>query len=430
MNRIRKENMNNDKLITALNSETAAERLSALAALLKAETEKPVIREDDANNHIHTIYSFSPYSPTKAAYMAYRAGLTSAGIMDHDSLSGVDEFKKAAALLNLGSTCGVEVRAKFDRGFGKINHPDQENCIYMAAHGVPQKNAKKFNEYLAPFRKKRYERDAEMCELITEKYGKFGLSLDFYKDVYPLSRAAEGGSVTERHLLFALAVKLSDRFGRTQKLLDFLQDDLKLKVSDKIKGYLIDEGNPNFLYDLLGVLKADTKFFYVDADEEMPTCEEFVKVARSFGAIPAYAYLGDVGESPTGDKKAQKFEDSFLEELIEEVKKAGIQAIAYMPTRNTPEQLKRVMKLCRENGLFEISGEDVNSPRQSFACAALALPEYKHLIDSTWALIGHEYISNERGIEYGMFAERSVKETPDLNERIKKFAAIGRDTVK
>ena len=101
-----------------------------------------------------------------------------------------------------------------------------------------------------------------------------------------------------------------------------------------------------------------------------------------------------------------------------------------MPTRNTPEQLKRVMKLCREYGLFEISGEDVNSPRQSFACAALALPEYKHLIDSTWALIGHEYISNERGIEYGMFAERSVKETPDLNERIKKFAAFGRDTVK
>ena len=130
--------MNNDKLITALNSETAAERLSALAALLKAETEKPVRREDDANNHIHTIYSFSPYSPTKAAYMAYRAGLTSAGIMDHDSLSGVDEFKKAAALLNLGSTCGVEVRAKPDRGFGKINHPDQENCIYMAAHGIPQ----------------------------------------------------------------------------------------------------------------------------------------------------------------------------------------------------------------------------------------------------------------------------------------------------
>lgn len=417
-------------LMDKLNADTAEERLSALGEVVEKETEKPVRRDNDANNHIHTIYSFSPYSPTKAAYMAYRAGLTSAGIMDHDSLSGVEEFKRATKLLNLGSTCGVEVRAKFKKGFGKINHPDQADCIYMAAHGISLKNAAKFNEYLAPFRKKRYERDAKMCELITDKYGKFGLSLDFDKDVYPLSRASEGGSVTERHLLYALAVKLSERFGRTQNLVDFLENDLKLGVSDKIKGYLVDNDNPHFLYDLLGVLKADTKFFYIDADEEMPDCEEFVNVAKSFGAIPAYAYLGDVGESPTGDKKAQKFEDSFLDELIEEIKKVGIQAIAYMPTRNTPEQLQRVMKLCRENGLFEISGEDINSPRQKFACAALALPEYSHLIDSTWALIGHEYISNEKGIDYGMFAERSVNETPNLYERIKKYAAIGRETVK
>lgn len=417
-------------LTERLNADTADERLAALSDILKAETDKPVRRDNDANNHIHTIYSFSPYSPTKAAYMAYRAGLTSAGIMDHDSLSGAAEFKKATAMLNLGSTCGVEVRAKFKKGFGKINHPDQPDCIYMAAHGIPLKNAAKFNEYLAPFRKKRYERDAKMCELITEKYGKFGLTLDFDKDVYPLSRAAEGGSVTERHLLFALAVKLNARFGRTQNLISFLEDDLKLKVSDKIRGYLTDEANPNFLYDLLGVLKADTKFFYIDADEEMPECEQFVKVAKSFGAIPAYAYLGDVGESPTGDKKAQKFEDSFLDELIEELKKTGFEAIAYMPTRNTPEQLNRIMKLCRENGFFEISGEDINSPRQKFACAALALPEYSHLIDSTWALIGHEYISNEKGVEYGMFSERSIKETPELAERIKRFAEIGRGTVK
>ena len=417
-------------LTERLNADTAGERLAALSDILKAETDKPVRRDNDANNHIHTIYSFSPYSPTKAAYMAYRAGLTSAGIMDHDSLSGAAEFKKATAMLNLGSTCGVEVRAKFKKGFGKINHPDQPDCIYMAAHGIPLKNAAKFNEYLAPFRQKRYERDAKMCELITEKYGKFGLTLDFDKDVYPLSRAAEGGSVTERHLLFALAVKLNARFGRTQNLISFLEDDLKLKVSDKIRGYLTDEANPNFLYDLLGVLKADTKFFYIDADEEMPDCEQFVKVAKSFGAIPAYAYLGDVGESPTGDKKAQKFEDSFLDELIEELKKTGFEAIAYMPTRNTPEQLNRIMKLCRENGFFEISGEDINSPRQKFACAALALPEYSHLIDSTWALIGHEYISNEKGVEYGMFSERSIKETPELAERIKRFAEIGRGTVK
>ena len=201
-------------------------------------------------------------------------------------------------------------------------------------------------------------------------------------------------------------------------------------MNEKIKGFLLDGANEHFLYDLLGVLKADTAFFYIDADEEMPDAAEFVKKAKEFGAIPAYAYLGDVGDSVTGDKKAQKFEDDFLPELMKEIKKIGFQAVAYMPTRNTPAQLQRLGKLCKEYDMFEISGEDVNSPRQKFACAALALPEYAHLIDATWALIGHEANSSEKGTEYGMFSDKTVEAIPDLKERIKKFAEIGRNTVK
>ena len=418
------------KLLDKLNAPTKEERLNALKELVAIETDKPEKRENDANNHIHTIYSFSPYSPTKAAYMAYRAGLTSAGIMDHDSLSGVDEFKKACKILGIGSTCGVEVRCKFDRGFGKINHPDQENCIYMAAHGIPAQNVKAFNDYLEPYRQKRYERDAKMCSLISNKFNKFGINLDYDKDVKPLSQAHEGGSVTERHLLYALAIKLAERFGRTKDLISFLEEDLNLSVSEKIKGFLLDSENEHFLYDLLGVLKADTAFFYMDADEEMPMAEDFVKVALGFGAIPAYAYLGDVGDSVTGDKKAQKFEDDYLPELIKAIKEVGFQAVAYMPTRNTPEQLQRLIKLVKENDLFEISGEDINSSRQKFQCVALAKPEYAHLITSTWALIGHEAVSTEKGTEYGMFSTRSKLEQPDIQKRAIKFAEIGRETLK
>lgn len=415
--------------LNQLNASNSVERLNALKNILANENQKPIFREKDANNHIHTIYSFSPYSPTKAAYSAYLAGLTSAGIMDHDSLSGAVEFKKACSMLNIGSTCGVEVRAKFNRGFGKINHPDQKDCIYMAAHGIPTQNIKPFNEYLSPFRAKRNERNAKMCQLITNKFSRFGIILDFEKDVLPLSQSIEGGSVTERHLLYALAVKLEKAFSRTQSLINFLVDDLKLSVSDKIKGYLLDEENPNFLFDLLGVLKADTAFFYIDADEEMPDAVEFIKVAKSFGAIPAYAYLGDVGNSVTGDKKAQKFEDDYLDELIEEIIKAGFLAVAYMPTRNTKEQLDRLTKLCRDNNLFEISGEDINSPRQKFTCSALALDDFSHLIDSTWALIGHEAICSEKGIEHGMFSNSSISKIKNLNERIKYYSEIGRKTI-
>lgn len=423
------DNLTNN-LIKKMNSDSAENRLAALESLIFSQTEKPTFRQNDANNHIHTIYSFSPYSPTLASFMAYSAGLTSAGIMDHDSLSGAKEFKKACEILNIGSTCGVEVRAKFNKGFGKMNHPDQDECIYMAAHGVALNYVDEFNGYLGTFREKRNERNKRMCDLISEKYGKFGISLSFENDVLPLSKASEGGSITERHLLFALAKKISSAFENRQELIGFLQNELNLSVSEKIKGFLLDKENPHFLYDLLGVLKADTKFFYIQANEEMPIAEEFIKKAKSFGAIPAYAYLGDVGDSVTGDKKAQKFEDDFLEDLFVELNKAGFLAVAYMPTRNTPEQLKKLQALCKKYGFFEISGEDINSPRQQFCCKALALKEYSHLIESTWALIGHEYSVQNYGVESGMFSLETIKQTPDLYERIKKFAEIGRKTIK
>lgn len=412
-----------------LNGGTARSRLSALSALVE-ECPRKCVRENDANNHIHTIYSFSPYSPTKAAYMAYLAGLTSAGIMDHDSISGAKEFIEACKILGLGSTCGVEVRAHFNkRHWGKINHPDQEDCIYMAAHGIPHQNIDAFNNYLDQFRKKRNERNAKMCELINAKFGKFGINLDFKADVYPLSMAIDGGSITERHLLFALAKKLEEKFGRGEKLLDFIKNTLGLEVSAKAEGFLSDDNNEHFLYDLLGVLKSDTAFFYINADEEMPDAEEFIKVAKSFGAIPAYAYLGDVGNSVTGDKRAQKFEDDFLDELIPALKDIGIEAIAYMPTRNTLDQLMRLRELCSKYDLFEISGEDVNSPRQSFECKALARPEFENLITSTWALIGHEALSTECGINQGMFSNETKSKFDQLSQRVEFFASVGRRSV-
>jgi hypothetical protein len=48
------------------------------------------------------------------------------------------------------------------------------------------------------------------------------------------------------------------------------------------------------------------------------------------------------------------------------------------------------MKLCEDNGFFQISGEDINSPRQSFKCKALDDPNFGHLIDATYTLIGYE----------------------------------------
>ena len=108
------------------------------------------------------------------------------------------------------------------------------------------------------------------------------------------------------------------------------------------------------------------------------------------GGISAYAYLGDVGDSVTGDKRAQKFEDDYLPLLFEEISSLGFKAVTYMPTRNTMDQLMRVRDLCAQYNLMEICGEDINSPRQGFICEKLAEPGFTHLVDAAWELVRRE----------------------------------------
>ena len=129
-------------------------------------------------------------------------------------------------------------------------------------------------------------------------------------------------------------------------------------------------------------------------------------------------------DSVTGDKKSQKFEDHYIELLFEVIKDLGFDAVTYMPTRNTMDQLKRVKELCRQYDLFEISGEDINSPRQSFICQALDNPLFENLIDSTWALIGHE-IAATKDISDGMFSSKTISKYSDLKKRIEVYKKIG-----
>ena len=199
---------------------------------------------------------------------------------------------------------------------------------------------------------------------------------------------------------------------------------MKRPLSAKVRAQLLaGRETPEFYeYDILGALKSNmVEKFYIPATYECPDVREYIEICKACGAISAYAYLGDVGDSVTGDKKTQKFEDDYLDTLMAELKWLGFNAVTYMPTRNTKEQLTRLMKLCREYGFFEISGEDINSPRQSFICRAMDDGMFSHLVDATYALIGHENSATE-SLDSGLFSDKAVEDDPDLYSRIKKQA--------
>lgn len=370
---------------------------------IKAQVEAGVLPAPEdtvyVNNHIHTTYSFSPYSPTDAVYMAWKNGLKTAGIMDHDSVAGAKEFIRAGAAIGMPVTCGVECRVDMSmtRLNGKrINNPDQKSIAYVTMHGIPHQYIDAVDAFFAPYREKRNARNRKMCQNITALVAPYGLSLDFDADVLPISNYHKGGSVTERHILFALTQKIMARYTSPESLLRFLTEEMGLTISQKVYDQIAaGRETPQFYaYDVLGALKSNmVEKFYVPATDECPTAAEFVAMVHKYGGVAAYAYLGDVGNSVTGDKKAQKFEDDYLDALVEVIKDLGFDAITYMPTRNTPQQLARLTRLCDDHGFFQISGEDINSPRQSFRCKALDDPAFRHLIDATYTLIGYEELA-------------------------------------
>jgi hypothetical protein len=382
------------------------------------------------NNHIHTTYSFSPYTPAQAVKKAKESGLMTAGIMDHDSVGGAKQFIAAGKKEGIATTTGFECRVRMDGTpfYGRrLNNPDQISNAYVACHGIPHQHIDTAQAWLAPYRKRRNVRNRRMVETMNKRLlTDTDMRIDFDRDVAGVSMCADGGSVTERHILYALVEQLLSHAGGGAALVRLLENKMGMALGEKQRAALLNTDGQYYEYTLLGILKSSLiGSFYIGATDECPMVQEFLSFVRSIGAIPAYAYLGDVGDSVTGDKKARRFEDGYLDDLFPWLKETGFLAVTYMPTRNTARQLLRVMKLCDDYALFQISGEDINSPAQGFRCAALELPEYKRLITSAWALIGHENAASE-DVENGIFSCRSKRKMPSLQDRIRHFAARGR----
>ena len=176
--------LSEDYLIEQLNAPTRQERLMAVTGLKKLMDdgflEKP-LQGEDINNHIHTTYSFSPYSPSKAVWRAYTAGLCTAGIMDHDSIGGAEEFIEAGKIVGLPTTIGMEMRVDFSNtplNGRRINNPDQDSIAYMAVHGIPHTQISRAAEFMQDSRDKRNIRNARMVEGINARFGGDGLELD------------------------------------------------------------------------------------------------------------------------------------------------------------------------------------------------------------------------------------------------------------
>ena len=106
---------------------------------------------------------------------------------------------------------------------------------------------------------------------------------------------------------------------------------------------------------------------------------------RGFRIVTACVYPVSEGmEVLTNTEKIQKARRTTLELILSTHEKKCLSCV-----RSTNCELQ---KLCRDYGMMEISGEDVNSSRQSMICKQLEDPQFKHLVDATWKLIEREKV--------------------------------------
>ena len=418
-------------LIKQLDSASVDERLDAIKGLkmlidkgeLSSDTSKSYV-----NDHIHTKYSFSPYTPSAAVFYAWKAGLETCGIMDHETVAGCKEFIGAGRILNIPVTCGLECRVKMTNTAleGRyINNPYQKSIAYFVMHGIPHQMLEKVDDFFKPLREKRNDRNRLICDRFNEYFDFLEeIHVDYDKDVLPLSLYDIGGTVTERHICQAFAKQFIKSFTKMD-ILRTLELECEVPFADGYaKHFLALEGD-ELEYALIHLFKeVSMNFVYVDADEECVHIFDFIKLCDDVGAICAYPYLGKINDDAI-DAPSLDCEDEYLEILAEELKKLNVCALTYMPSRNTIQQSKNIIELCNKNHFFQISGEDINSLNQPFVNGLLLEDMFSHLKDSTYAIIGNEILATN-DIQDAMFSLKTKQLFPELDKRIKYYADIAR----
>lgn len=422
-----------EKLIPRLNSQSKSERIANLTVLKQIEDDDkffiPKPNEHDIKIMLKTEYSSMPFKPTYLAYKLHEAGCVIAGIMDNDTLSGAKEFYDACNILDMKCLIGVEVKTYISRNKKRdirINNVYQKDIINLCMTCIPINSIEKINNWLKKYRNRRNERNRKMLDLINKKYKYYGITIDFEKDVLPLSKYDEEGTVTEWHLIYALANKLVERFGRGQILSRFLIQELHIPLTEKMKQNLLNvTDNKRYIYDIINILQSEIKHFYIDAQDECCSILEFIKLAKDTGSIVVYRYIGDIIQYVMGEYRVEKFEDSYLEELIAELKELGINAVAYEPSRLTDEQIKRISEICNKNDILQLSGETIYSARQDIKNDILKEEKYENLINNAWALTGNLKAA-ETGKESGIFSPSTVEKYPELSSRVMIYSTLGK----
>ncbi len=350
-----------NEIETRLDSFDPRQRTEALHLLMEKVRQGQITfppPTDHINMHCHTFFSDNcyGYSPTKFAWLAKKAALALAGIVDFDVLTGMDEFLTAAQILGLKASAGIETRVFLPEFADKVmTSPGEPGITYHMGVGFPGTPLPRDQQ---PFLTNLYEIAQRRNRDLTHRVNNHlqPAQLDYEKDVMPLTPA---GNPTERHICLAYAKKARKIFPDDNQLAGFWSEKLGVNT----ESLSLPDGR-----ELLNTIRAKTMkrggVGYVQPDVgAFPKMKETNDFFLAAGAIPTLTWLDGTSN---GEKE--------IEELLAVAMQKGVAAINIIPDRNYTAGLKDeksanlqcVVQLAEQLDLPIVVGTEMNSPGQKF----------------------------------------------------------------
>ncbi len=412
-----------EELESRLDSFDPGERKQALTALCEkvraGEIDLPKAGTD-VNLHCHTFFSYNTYgySPSKFAWLARKAGLAVAEVVDFDVLDALEEFLAAARMLGLKACAGMETRV-FVPEFATrvINSPGEPGISYHMGVGFPKAELDgEQRQFLLDLRRTAQQRNQDLMGRVNEHLKP--VELDYEKDVLILT---PGGNATERHMCLAYARKAEEVFPDDDKLSKFWSEKLGVEIEtsalpqgrkllDTIRARTMKRGG-------VGYIQPDKGSFLLMAD-----MNQFILAA---GAIPVHTWLDGTS---SGEKD--------IEELLEVAMSSGAAAINVIPDRNyTPgaknektDNLYHVVELAEKLHLPVVEGTEMNSPGQKFVdnfdTAELA-PLVPVFLKGAHIVYAHSMLQQKCGLGYTSdWTKKNFKSTAEKNEFFEELGSI------
>jgi hypothetical protein len=413
-----------------LDSFDSSERKEALLALCeKAKAGQIDFPEvgTDVNLHCHTFFSYNTYgySPSKFAWLARKAGLAVAGVVDFDVLDALEEFLEAGRILNLKVCAGLETRV-FVPEFSTrvINSPGEPGISYHMGVGFPRAELQgEQKEFLLGLRRTAQQRNRDLMGRVN-KYLK-PAELDYERDVCVLTPS---GNATERHICLAYARKAREIFSEEKALADFWSEKLGVEPAEILRFAQNDKDVWFEGRELLNTIRAKTMkrggVGYMLPDKgSFPLMADTNQFLLAAGAIPTLTWL----DGTSNGEKA-------IEELVQVAMSTGAEAINVIPDRNytvgakdeKTENLYNVVELAERLHLPVVVGTEMNSPGQkfvdSFDTAELA-PLVPTFLKSAHIFYAHSVLQQRCGLGYT--SDWAGKNFENVAEKNKFFEELG-----